>query len=115
MKKRIVSGVLGTLMLLGLVPAAFAQGCALCRTMAEAQGTEGAKALNLAILILLVPTVLIFVGILLWAFRFRNQSWAEQSQTDDRASLVASLPWPKPAHLRTAAQHPSARGFPSAT
>lgn len=36
-------------------------------------GPESAKVLNQAILILLIPTVAIFVGILLWAAYHRNR------------------------------------------
>ncbi len=51
------------------VPAAHAQGCAMCRQSAAAMDAQKQKALDLAILILLLPTVSIFGGVILWAFR----------------------------------------------
>jgi cbb3-type cytochrome oxidase subunit 3 len=67
------------LVLLGVAPAAFAQGCAMCRTSAEAADEPGKKALNLAILVLLIPTTSIFGGVLYWAFRKRDRSWNEDT------------------------------------
>ena len=49
---------------------AFAQGCALCKINAS-QAPGGPQAMNTAILILLLPTLGIFVGILLRARRGR--------------------------------------------
>lgn len=90
-----VTGLVGIL-LLALVPAVFAQGCAMCRTQAEATGPEGASSLNLAILVLLIPTVTIFVGIVLWAFRFRNRSFFEEEQAITESSLAFF-----PSHLKS--------------
>ncbi len=53
-------------------PVAFAQGCALCYTTAASQGPRAARSLDLAILVLLVPTLLMFVAVLVLAFRRRN-------------------------------------------
>ena len=50
-----------------------AQGCALCKTAAEAAGGDTGQTLNLAIVVLLIPTLSIFAGILLWAFRGPNR------------------------------------------
>lgn len=82
-------------LLLGLAPSAFAQGCALCRAAAAAaaeQTPRAGNALNLAILVLLVPTISIFVGILLWAFRYRNRSLAEQARPGDTLPLPLAPP-----------------------
>lgn len=68
----VATALLMTLAALSLVPVAAAQGCALCKTAVEAAGPEAGGVMNLAILILLVPTLSIFVGILLWAFRHRG-------------------------------------------
>ena len=62
------AAVAGTLVL--RATDAFAQGCALCRINAS-QVPGGPQALNAAIVVLLVPTVGIFVGILLRARRGR--------------------------------------------
>jgi ABC-type sulfate transport system permease subunit len=61
--------------LLALTPAAFAQGCAMCRASAAAADQTGKEALNLGVLILLIPTTAIFGGVFLWAFRKRNRTW----------------------------------------
>jgi cbb3-type cytochrome oxidase subunit 3 len=41
----------------------------LCRSAAAATGESGQNAINFAILVLLIPTALIFAGVLFWAFR----------------------------------------------
>lgn len=56
----------------GSVPA-FAQGCAMCYNNAAAARASGIQALRSGVLILLFPVVLLFVGILVVAFRSRNR------------------------------------------
>jgi hypothetical protein len=46
----------------------------MCRTGAEAAGAAGARALNLGILILVIPTLLLFLGILLFAVLRRDSA-----------------------------------------
>ena len=46
-----------------------AQGCSMCYTSAEAAGPAGQRALDFGILILLIPTLLMFVGIIVFAVR----------------------------------------------
>lgn len=58
-------------------PAASAQGCVMCRSSAAAANEDGQKALDLAILVLLLPTISIFLAVFFWAFRRRNRSWSE--------------------------------------
>jgi len=53
---------------------AFAQGCALCYTTAAAAGKAAARSLDLGILILLIPTLLMFIAILVLAIRRANVS-----------------------------------------
>ncbi len=53
-------------------PEALAQGCAICRNSAAAGGEQAAKALNTGVLVLLLPTISIFVGILFYAARYRK-------------------------------------------
>ena len=56
-------------------PSALAQGCVMCYTSASAAGHRGERALDTAILVLLVPPLLLFISILLFAFhRSRTQS-----------------------------------------
>ncbi len=62
-------------------PLAYPQGCVMCRTSAAAGGEEAMKAFDLAVLVLLVPTVLLFVGILAFAFRYRNHPSADTEAT----------------------------------
>ena len=48
---------------------AFAQGCAMCYTTAAAAGPGAARSLDLGILVLLVPTLVLFVSVLGFAIR----------------------------------------------
>ena len=49
-----------------------AQGCSMCNTVASAQSENASRALNHAILFLLIPPVTIMSAILVLAFRYRN-------------------------------------------
>jgi len=78
LKSRLAAcGLLLALLLGSFAPAAYAQGCVMCRASASAADEEGRKALDLAIFVLLIPTVSIFLGVFYWAFRRRNQTWVE--------------------------------------
>jgi hypothetical protein len=46
----------------------------MCRTAAASQGPQAARALDMAILILLIPAVAIFTGLFWFAYRRRNSS-----------------------------------------
>ena len=70
-------GLLLSVLLVTIAPAAHAQGCVMCRSSAAAADEKGQKALDLAILVLLIPTASIFVTVFVWAFRRRNKTWAE--------------------------------------
>ena len=50
-------------------PSAFAQGCPMCYRAASQAGEMAIRALNSGILVLLIPTLLMFVGILVFAVR----------------------------------------------
>jgi cbb3-type cytochrome oxidase subunit 3 len=50
-------------------PSVLAQGCVMCYTSASAAGHRGERALDTAILVLLIPPLLLFIGILVFAFR----------------------------------------------
>lgn len=78
--------LLAGVVLLAYAPDAFAQGCPLCRTAAAATGDKGAKAFNLAILVLLIPTISIFGGVLFCAFRSRNRSFLDREEPDPARS-----------------------------
>jgi hypothetical protein len=60
-------------LLLASVPAVFAQGCVMCQTSASAAGQKGQRALNNAILVLMLPVLGLFLGILGFAWR-RNRA-----------------------------------------
>ena len=63
--------------LLAAAPRVLAQGCAMCYTEAAAQAPGAARQLDYAILTLLVPSVLMFGGVLFAAFRRREHDLAE--------------------------------------
>ena len=56
----------------GFVSQAYGQGCAMCLTSAMSQGVEAIKALNLGILVLMVPPVLFTVAV--FGFLFLRRS-----------------------------------------
>ena len=66
----LASGLAGLIAL--PMPRVVAQGCAMCFQSAAASGPQGAAALRHGILILLFPTMSIFVGILGLMYRRRN-------------------------------------------
>ncbi|SRR6266851_1070323 len=59
--------VLGALCV--MAPSAGAQGCPMCYRAASQAGKLAVQALHSGILVLLVPTLLLFVGILVFTFR----------------------------------------------
>ncbi len=52
---------------------AFSQGCALCYTQAASAGSRMIQALRSGILVLIVPPSLLSVGVMIVAYRKRNQ------------------------------------------
>ena len=54
-------------------PVALAQNCAMCYDSAAQQGPEAARALNTAIVVLLLPSVLLFGGVLVTALRHQPE------------------------------------------
>ena len=61
-------------MLAALAPDAAAQGCAMCYQNAAASGPQGREALRHGILVLLVPTISLFLGIFGLLYTRRNIS-----------------------------------------
>lgn len=59
---------------------ALAQGCVMCYTSASAAGRRGERALDAAILVLLIPVLLLFIAILIFAFR-RNRGSSARART----------------------------------
>ena len=70
-----------TVLLLAVTAPPAAAQCAMCYSTAAAQDSEAIKALNLGILVLLIPPVAIMGSILLLAFRYRNADHTEAEQT----------------------------------
>ena len=66
----LAAGCLGLIAL--PIPQVVAQGCAMCYQSASATGAQGGAALRHGILILLFPTLSIFVGIFGLMYRRRN-------------------------------------------
>ena len=61
-------------------PPAFSQGCAMCRSSAEATSKDGRKAISKGVVILLVfPVGIMTVGVWI-AFRYGKRRDIEQSQ-----------------------------------
>ncbi len=58
------------------VPGAFAQGCAMCYQNAANSGPQGAAALRHGIMVLMIPPLTIFTGILGMLYQRRNASRA---------------------------------------
>jgi hypothetical protein len=81
---------------LAATPRALAQGCAMCYADAAAQGPRARHALDFAILTLLVPSVLLFAGVLFAAFRRRERDMArtEHPGASQTTALRRRLPSP---------------------
>jgi hypothetical protein len=72
--RKVCFAALATAGALGFAPGAAAQSCALCYTTASAVGSAGIRALHVGILALLIPTLLLFLGILSMVFRRAAQA-----------------------------------------
>jgi hypothetical protein len=62
------------LIVLAAAPSAWGQGCAMCYSAASAAGKAAARALDAGILVLLIPTLVMFVGVLVFAVRRANSA-----------------------------------------
>ena len=65
---------------------AFAQGCAMCYNSAAAAKASAIQALRSGVLILLFPVLILFVGILVVAFRSRNRFNQKEAATSPPVS-----------------------------
>ena len=62
-----------------LAPTALAQSCSMCYDGASQQSPQASTAMNTGILVLLLPSVLLFAGVLVTAFR-RRETQDDSSQ-----------------------------------
>ena len=70
---------------------AFAQGCAMCYTTAAAAGPGAARALDLGILVLLVPTLVLFVAVLGFAIRRAAATESDAESLGNRVGDAGDL------------------------
>ena len=68
MIRRCMACLIG-LLAVAAAPSAFAQGCPMCYRAASQAGQMAIQALQHGILVLLIPTLVMFVGVLVFAFR----------------------------------------------
>jgi hypothetical protein len=73
--RRILAGMGAAIALIAVfAPHAAGQGCAMCYQSAAASGEQGRQALRHGILVLLFPTVSLFLGIFALIYSRRNTS-----------------------------------------
>jgi len=85
MRKRLIRIGIVAAAMLAAAPRVLAQGCAMCYADAAAQTPRARHQLDLAILTLLVPSVFMFAGVLIAAFRRRERDAAETKQLEGLA------------------------------
>lgn|ERR1700693_579299 len=110
MRKTLALSLLVLVLGLMLAPAVHAQGCAMCYTTAAGQDPAAARKLDMAILALLIPVLVLFVGVMGLLIHRRN---AEESvsEVDDSRSLPADDPSPRnPSVVRLHLELPPSAG-----
>jgi hypothetical protein len=60
------------------VPPAFSQGCAMCSSYVEASSEGGQRAVNKAVLLLLIPAAVFMSGGMAMAYRYSRKRDLEQ-------------------------------------
>jgi len=80
MKRAIRLIALGILAGLAVAPAGFSQGCAQCYIEASASGSHAQKSLDIGILVLLLPSLLLFIGVIVLLIRRTHAADARLKQ-----------------------------------
>jgi hypothetical protein len=62
-----------------VAPPAFSQGCAMCSSYVEASSKGGQRAVNKAVLLLLIPAAVFMSGGMAMAYRYSRKRDLEQS------------------------------------
>lgn len=71
--------------LLAAASGAVAQGCSMCYASAAQEDARAQQALNLGIIVLIIPPVLLFAGVMVTAFRRREESYGQDASTSEEA------------------------------
>ena len=79
--RRAAIGLVGLPALAVPIPA-FSQNCALCYTQAASAGARFIEALRSGILVLIIPPMLMSVGMMVLAYRKRNQFKNDTPESD---------------------------------
>jgi hypothetical protein len=79
--RRVAIGLVGLAALAAPIPA-FSQNCALCYTQAASAGARFIEALRSGILVLIIPPMLMSVGMMVLAYRKRNQFKNDTPESD---------------------------------
>jgi hypothetical protein len=79
--RRAAIGLVGLAALAVPIPA-FSQNCALCYTQAASAGARFIEALRSGILVLIIPPMLMSVGMMVLAYRKRNQFKNDTPESD---------------------------------
>ena len=82
-----VASLLLAALLVSAAPAAYAQSCSMCRATAAAANEAQQRTMDLAILVLLIPTVSIFLGVLVWAYWRRDRTLAQPPQSTRQPAI----------------------------
>ncbi len=78
LKIRSTAEIIVSLAAFTYVPGAMAQSCAMCYQNAAASGAQGIAALRFGILVLLIPTLALFIGLFALLYRHRNASRSDR-------------------------------------
>lgn len=72
------------LCLLAAVSPAMGQGCSMCYASAAQEDARAQQALNLGIIVLIIPPVLLFAGVMVTAFRRGREGDLCDADSSDR-------------------------------